>query len=280
MKKKWFGRFVIGLVLMMLITACQETTPRSLVLATTTSTYDSGLLDAILPDFETAYDAEVEVIAVGTGQALALGEAGDVDVLLVHAREREDAFVAEGYGVNRQDVMVNDFVILGPATDPAGIAGLEDVTAALQEIAGSQSIFVSRGDDSGTHFREQALWAATGIEPAGEWYLSVGQGMGGTLTVADQEQAYTLSDRGTYLARWAEGIDLVVLVEGDERLLNPYGVIAVNPERHPSVDAELANAFITWLTSPSTQAVINNFTVGGEQLFFAPVDAYASDPPE
>jgi tungstate transport system substrate-binding protein len=280
MKRKWIGRLLIGLVLLMLITACRESATRPLVLATTTSTYDSGLLDAILPDFESAHNAEVEVIAVGTGQALALGEAGDVDVILFHAREREDAFVAEGYGVNRQDVMANDFVIVGPAVDPAGIAGLEDVTAALQQIAGSQSTFVSRGDDSGTHIRELALWAVTGIAPAGDWYLSVGQGMGGTLTVADQEQAYTLSDRGTFLARRAQGIDLVVLVEGDERLVNPYGVIAVNPERHPAVNAELANDFINWLTSPSTQAAINNFTASGEQLFFAPGGAYASDPPE
>lgn len=256
-----------------------------LVLATTTSTDDSGLLKAILPDFEARYGATVEVIAVGTGQAIQLGENGDADVILVHAREREDAFVAEGYGVNRQDVMYNDFVIVGPASDPAGIAGMTDAVAALTKIAESQSTFVSRGDDSGTHTKEQTLWRAsdvplveasslksadtTFIRPAGDWYLSIGQGMGATLTMANEQGAYTLSDRATYLARKLEGLDLEILTEGDSRLFNPYGVIAVNPERYPTVNAAGAAAFIDWLTSLETQQLISQFGVAdfGMPLF-------------
>jgi len=248
-----------------------------LVLATTTSTQDSGLLDVILPDFETRYGAEVEVIAVGTGQAIELGENGDADVILVHARSREDAFVADGYGVNRQDVMYNDFVLVGPAADPAGIKGMTDVAAALNKIAETGSTFISRGDDSGTHTKEQALWQAGGlplieatsikkadktyVRPEGDWYLSIGQGMGATLTMADEQQGYTLSDRATYLARTLEGIDLEIVVEGDSRMFNPYGVIQVNPELHPSVNAAGAEAFIEWLTSVETQQLISQFGI-------------------
>ncbi len=248
-----------------------------LVLATTTSTENSGLLEAILPDFEARYGATVEVIAVGTGQAIQLGENGDADVILVHARSREDAFVEAGFGVNRQDVMYNDFIIVGPAADPAGIRGMTDVVAALTKIAETQSLFISRGDDSGTHTKEQSLWQAsqvplveaasiqsadkTYVRPEGEWYLSVGQGMGATLTVANEQQAYTLSDRATFLARTLEGIDLEILVEGDSRLFNPYGVIAVNPAMHPNVNADGAMAFIEWLTSLETQQLISQFGV-------------------
>ncbi len=248
-----------------------------LVLATTTSTDNSGLLAAILPNFETRYAADVEVIAVGTGQAIQLGENGDADVILVHARSREDAFVEAGYGVNRQDVMYNDFVIVGPATDPAGVAGMTDATAALAKIAEAESTFVSRGDDSGTHIKEQGLWEASGvamieavsiknadktyIRPEGDWYQSVGQGMGATLTMADEQRAYTLSDRATYLARTLEGIDLEILVEGDSRLFNPYGVIQVNPELHPNVNAAGAETFIEWLTSVETQQLIGQFGI-------------------
>jgi len=256
-----------------------------LVLATTTSTDNSGLLAAILPDFETRYAADVEVIAVGTGQAIQLGENGDADVILVHARSREDAFVEDGYGVNRQDVMYNDFIIVGPATDPAGVAGMTDATAALAKIAEAESTFVSRGDDSGTHIKEQGLWEASGIamieatsiknadktyvKPEGDWYQSVGQGMGATLTMADEQQAYTLSDRATYLARTLEGIDLEILVEGDSRLFNPYGVIQVNPELHPNVNAAGAEVFIEWITSVETQQLISQFGVEqfGMRLF-------------
>jgi tungstate transport system substrate-binding protein len=256
-----------------------------LVLATTTSTDNSGLLNEILPDFETRYGADVEVIAVGTGQAIQLGENGDADVILVHARSREDAFVKTGYGVNRQDVMYNDFVIVGPAADPAGIKGMTDVAAGMANIAGTGSTFISRGDDSGTHIKEQGLWQASGVplveaasiksagqtfvKPEGEWYLSVGQGMGATLTVADEQQAYTLSDRATYLARTLEGIDLEILVEGDSRLFNPYGVIAVNPDLHPTVNTVGVQAFIEWLTSIETQQLISQFGVDqfGQPLF-------------
>jgi len=251
-----------------------------LVLATTTSTDNSGLLNAILPDFESRYGAEVEVVAVGTGQAIQLGENGDADVILVHARAREDAFVEAGFGVNRQDVMYNDFVIVGPAADPAGVRGMTDVSAALTQIAESQSPFISRGDDSGTHIKEQGLWEASSAplqsgkeaaatRPEGEWYQLVGQGMGATLTVANEQQAYTLSDRATFLARNLEGIDLEILVEGDSRLFNPYGVIAVNPELHPTVNAEGATAFIDWLASVETQQLISQFGIDefGQPLF-------------
>lgn len=242
--------------------------PAVLRLATTTSTEDSGLLGAILPDFEQKHDAIVEVVAVGTGQALELGEAGDADVVLVHAREQEDAFVAAGHGVDRRDVMYNDFVVVGPQADPAGIADTDDVAAAFQRIAETEAPFVSRGDESGTHTKELALWEAAGITPSGSWYQPVGQGMGETLTIAEEQQGYTLSDRATYIARRGEGLDLVVLSEGDERLHNPYGAIAVNPERHEGVNAELAQAFLDWLTSPGTQDAIEGYQLGGEQLFF------------
>ncbi len=263
-----------------------------LVLATTTSTDNSGLLDAILPDFEARYGADVEVIAVGTGQAIELGENGDADIVLVHARNREDAFVEAGYGVNRQDVMYNDFVILGPASDPAGIKGMTDVAAALTQIAETGSPFISRGDDSGTHIKEQDLWKATSLSlieatslksadktatrPDGDWYQSIGQGMGATLTVANEQQAYTLSDRATYLARTLEGIDLEIMVEGDSRLFNPYGVIAVNPELHPDVNAAGAAAFIEWMTSVETQQLISEFGVAefGMPLFVPDSDAW------
>jgi tungstate transport system substrate-binding protein len=255
-----------------------------LVLATTTSTDDSGLLKVILPDFEARYGATVEVIAVGTGQAIQLGENGDADVILVHARSREDAFMAAGFGVNRQDVMYNDFVVVGPAADPAGIKGVTDVSAALAKIAETQSLFVSRGDDSGTHTKEQSLWQASGVslvevaglndaaktfkKPEGDWYQSVGQGMGATLTMAHEQQAYTLSDRATCLARKLEGLDLDIVVEGDSRMFNPYGVIAVNPEKHPTVNTAGAQAFIEWLTSVPTQQLIGRF---GVDQFGAPL---------
>lgn len=259
--------FLAGLIF---LAACQsQNQPQQLKIATTTSTNDSGLMDYLLPDFEEKFNATVDVIAVGTGQALALGESGDVDAVLVHARPLEDKFVAEGYGINRKDVMHNDFVILGPPADPAGIAGMTDAAEALAKIAAAQAPFVSRGDNSGTHVKEMALWDLAGIEPAGDWYLSVGQGMGATLTVADEQQAYTFSDRGTYLKRLAEGIDLQVMVEGDPLLSNPYGVIMVNPERFPDVNADLAQKFEDWLTSPETQEKIDAYRVNGHQLFFS-----------
>lgn len=243
--------------------------PQVLRLATTTSTDDSGLLNYILPDFESKYNATVEVVAVGTGQALELGANGDADVVLVHARSREDQFVADGNGTARYDVMYNDFVIIGPAADPAGIAGGSDAAAALTAIASSESTFVSRGDDSGTHTKELSVWAAAGIEPAGDWYQSAGQGMGEVITIANEQQAYTLSDRATYLARKLEGLDLEIVVEGDAVLFNPYGVIPVNPEKHEGINAELAMQFVEWLTSVETQELIGTFGVAeyGAPLF-------------
>ncbi|MDM8527304.1 substrate-binding domain-containing protein [Anaerolineales bacterium HSG24] len=275
------GLFLLGLFFFVyFMTVAAPTELGRLRLATTTSTYDSGLLTEILPDFENRYGATVEVIAVGTGQAIQLGEHGDADVILVHARQREDAFVEAGFGINRQDVMYNDFIIIGPADDPAGIHGLTDVSTALAQIAQQQSLFVSRGDDSGTHIKEQGLWQTTqlplitesspkntdknAVKPDGDWYLSAGQGMGAVVSMADEQQAYTLSDRATYLARKATQLDLEIMVEGDSRLFNPYGVITVNPEKHPSVNSVAANTFIDWLTSLETQKLISQF--GREQF--------------
>lgn len=256
---------VLGLLSLTGIQA-QDTEPQRLILATTTSTQDSGLLDYILPDFEAIYHAKVDVIAVGTGQALALGESGDADVLLVHARGREDAFVETGDGLIRYDVMYNDFVVLGPADDPAGVRGMTDAVAAFAQIAASGASFVSRGDDSGTFTKEKAIWEAANLTPEGDWYISAGQGMGAVLTMSDELQAYTLSDRGTYASR-ADSLGLEVLVEGDAILFNPYGVIPVNPEKHPNIDAELGQAFAHWITSLPTQELIASYQVNGLSLF-------------
>lgn len=240
-----------------------------LILATTTSTDDSGLLDFILPDFEAKTGIQVDVVAVGTGQALALGEAGDADVLLVHARAREDAFMEAGHGVRREDVMYNDFVIVGPTEDPADIRGKNRVVRALEEIMNAEAPFVSRGDDSGTHTKERNLWAEAGLEPAGDWYISAGQGMGAVLTMADELQAYTMSDRATYLARTLAGTTLEILVEGDPLLFNPYGVMAVNPDKGDHIQIDLANQFIDWLVSLETQELIGQFGIEefGSPLF-------------
>jgi tungstate transport system substrate-binding protein len=243
--------------------------PAKLTLATTTSTENSGLLTYLLPSFEEAYGVTVEVIAVGTGQALQLGEDGNADVLMVHARAREEAFMDAGHGVRREDLMYNDFVIVGPPDDPAGIQGMQRATRALEEIANSEATFVSRGDDSGTHTKEMAIWQGAGIDPAGDWYISAGQGMGAVLTMADELKGYTLSDRATYLARTLEGTDLIILVEGDPILFNPYGVMAVNPDKNPQINNQLANVFIDWLIAVPTQDKIGEFGVDefGAPLF-------------
>ena len=241
--------------------------PQRLILATTTSTQDSGLLQAILPDFEKQYNARVDVVAVGTGQALKLGEDGNADVLLVHARAQEDAFMAAGHGVRREDVMYNDFIIVGPESNPAKIKGGK-AAEAFQKIAQAKAPFISRGDNSGTHTKEKEAWKAANIQPAGEWYISAGQGMGAVLTMANEKQAYTLSDRATYLARTQEGLKLEILVEGDPLLFNPYGVIAVNPAKGPHIKADLAQAFIDWLISLLTQEKIGKF---GVDKFGAPL---------
>ncbi|MFN2137604.1 MAG: substrate-binding domain-containing protein [Candidatus Promineifilaceae bacterium] len=248
-----------------------------LILATTTSTYDTGLLDAILPDFEQQTGVSIEVIAVGTGQAIALGEQGDADVLLVHARSREDDFMDAGHGTRREDVMYNDFVVIGPPSDPAGIAGMQSAADAFAKIAEAEATFISRGDDSGTHTKEKAVWAEAGIQPAGDWYRSIGQGMGATITMADEEEAYTLSDRGTYLARTLdEGFGLEVLVENDPILFNPYGVITVNPDKNDQINAAAANAFVDWLISVPIQEEISVFGVDkfGSPLFTPDSDAW------
>ncbi len=250
-------------------TSAQPTTSTKLILATTTSTEDSGLLDVILPDFEKEFNATVDVVAVGTGQAIKLGEDGNADVLLVHDRAKEDKFMEAGHGVRREDVMYNDFIIIGPKDDPAGIKGMTDAAAAMKKIADSQATFISRGDESGTHSKEKALWKAAGVEPTGSWYVSAGQGMGAVLTMADERQAYSLSDRATFLARTLEGLDLVILVEGDKALFNPYGVIAVNPNKGSHINATLANSFIDWIISVPVQEKISQFGKDkfGQSLF-------------
>ena len=262
---------IIGVFLlaMLLISACSSPAATSqppaasgekkLILATTTSTQDSGLLDYLLPDFEKEAGVKVDVIAVGTGQALTLGEDGNADVLLVHARAKEDEFMAAGHGVRREEVMYNDFVIVCPESDPAGIKAMPSASVAFTKIADGNVTFISRGDDSGTHTKEMSIWKVAGIEPQGDWYVSAGQGMGEVLTMADEQQACTLSDRATYLARSKEGLKLVVLVEGDKALFNPYGVIAVNPAKNPNIQADLANQFIDWLVSLPVQEKIAEF---------------------
>ena len=248
--------------------------PRPIRLATTTSTENSGLLGYLLPVFEKQYGAPVRVISVGTGQALKLGERGDVDVVLVHARADEDKFVAAHFGVNRRDVMYNDFILVGPQEDPAGIRGFKSVGEALKKIHEKNVKFISRGDESGTHIMERYLWREEGIVPGGVNYLSAGQGMGAVLTMAASLGAYTLSDRGTFVA-YKSRIALDILVAGDPRLANPYGIIAVNPKRHPDINADGANALIEWITSAEGRERINGFRANGEQLFFSGVPATA-----
>ncbi|MBN2657615.1 MAG: substrate-binding domain-containing protein [Spirochaetales bacterium] len=245
----------------------KESEPVHIKMATTTSTENSGLLAELLPAFLEEKNIQIDVIAVGTGKAITHGENGDVDLILVHAPAKEDAFVADGFGVNRRDVMHNDFVIIGPADDPAGIAGMTDAAAALSKISAASAPFLSRGDESGTHVKEKDLWKDAGISPAGIWYKETGQGMGTVLTMVGEIQGYTLTDRGTWLAM-KDNLDLKILVEGDGRLFNPYGIIAVNPELHSHVNYDGAMAFIDYITSVEGQDIIRNFKKGGEQLFF------------
>jgi tungstate transport system substrate-binding protein len=217
---------------------------------------------------------------VGTGQAIALGKSGDADVLLVHDRPSEDAFVASGDGAARYDVMYNDFVIVGPPGDPAGIKGLKDAVSAFKAIAAKQSTFISRGDKSGTNSKELALWKAAGITPSGSWYVSAGQGMGEVLTMTEEQQAYTLSDRATYLKRQSTGLKLDVLVEGDKLLFNPYGVLLVNPTKHPGVNADLAQKFVDWIISLDTQTLIASYKINGQQLFTPDSTAWLAAHPQ
>lgn len=242
---------------------------RFITLASTTSTENSGLFAEILPRFQAKTGIQVRVVAVGTGQALRLARRGDADVLLVHDRASEDRFVAEGWGVERFDVMYNDFVVVGPAGDPVGIRGMGKAPAALAKIAADGAPFVSRGDDSGTHKAELRLWATSGVDPApasGTWYRESGTGMGTTLNIAAGMDAYTLADRGTWLS-FRNRRDLVILVEGDPPLFNPYGAILVNPERHPQVKAADGQALLAWLVSDEGQSAIAGFRLGGQVLF-------------
>ena len=256
-------------LLALLAPGVQAANGKFITVASTTSTRDSGLFDTILPMFTKKTGLEVRVVAVGTGQAIKIAKNGDADVLFVHHRKSEDAFVAEGFGVKRYDVMYNDFVVVGPKSDPAGIKGEKDVTTAFSKIASSAAPFLSRGDDSGTNKKERGLWKAAGIDTgksSGTWYRETGSGMGATLNTASGMNGYSMSDRGTWLAFQNRG-DLTVLVEGDQRLLNPYGVILVDEKRHPHVKSADGQMFIDWLISKEGQDAIAAFKINGEQLF-------------
>lgn len=251
----------------------------NLRLATTTSTADSGLLDAILPDFEKKFNCHVDVVAVGTGQAIEIGSKGDADVLLVHARKQEDQFVKDGHAKERFDVMYNDFIVVGPKADPAKIAGGANAVDAFKRIASTQSPFASRGDKSGTNTKELSIWASAGITPTKElaWYNALGQGMGETLLASNEKGMYTLTDRGTYLATQSKLPNLIVVLGGntlrenkDKTLLNPYGVMAVNPDKHPGVQFDMAMNFVHWILSPDTQQLIGAYGKDkfGQSLFY------------
>lgn len=266
MRKDVIFKAVFLFAVSMILISSIYASPIHLKLATTTSTENSGLLEVLLPPFEEKFRIKVDVIAVGTGKALALGENGDVDVVLVHARAAEDKFIGEGYGVNRRDVMFNDFIILGPFNDPAEIRGESNVTLSLKKIADRKAYFISRGDDSGTHKKEKILWQNAKISPEGKWYMEIGQGMGATLQFANEKQAYVLCDRGTFLA-YKNKIDLIILSEGDAQLFNPYGIMAVNPARYPQVKYIETMQLIAWVTSVEGQKIIGEYKKEGEILF-------------
>jgi tungstate transport system substrate-binding protein len=253
---------------------------KSIVLSSTTSTQDSGLFGDILPLFKAKTGIDVKVVSQGTGQALDTGKRGDADVVFVHAKPLEEKFIADGFGVKRFPVMYNDFVLIGPKSDPAGIKNTKDIAKALEAIKAKGAPFISRGDRSGTHVAELNLWKAAGIDIAkekadknlGPWYREIGQGMGAALNTASASNAYVLADRGTWLAFKNRG-DLDILVAGDKRMFNQYGVILVNPAKHPHVKKEMGQAFVDWLVSPEGQKAIAGFKIGGEQLFFPNADA-------
>lgn len=264
---------VVFILLGSLILFFEPSHKERLILATTTSTYDSGLLDALVPAFERKHllQVEVQIVSVGTGQGLAMGRSGDCDVLLVHARASEDQFSADGYGVLRCCVMYNDFVVIGPTADPADIGSAINAIDAFKKISATgekeEAIFVSRGDNSGTNKKERAIWSSAGIDPTGKsWYKEVGTGMGNTLTITSEMQAYTLADRGTWISK-RDTLSLEILSEGDAILLNPYGVVAINPEKYPNVNFKMAKAFIYFLISPEGQKIVSEFRKDGEALF-------------
>jgi tungstate transport system substrate-binding protein len=269
-----FKRILIGIFAGLFVATGAPTAAlaqeRTITVASTTSTEQSGLFGFLLPKFTAATGIGVKVVAVGTGQALDIGRRGDADVVFVHDKVAEEKFLAEGFGVKRQGVMYNDFVVIGPKADPAKIAGNKDVSDALRTIAAAKAPFISRGDRSGTHEAELRLWKAAGVDLAavkGDWYREIGQGMGPALNMASSSNAYVLSDRGTWLNFKNRG-DLAILTEGDQKLFNQYGVMLVNPAKHSAVKAKDGQAFVDWLVSADGQKVIGDYKVGGERLFF------------
>ena len=300
MRGRWIW-FVAGVLISGIFATSVSGAEKIVKMSTTTSTENSGLLDLLLPQFTRDTGIQVKVVAKGTGAAIRDGMDGNVDVIFVHAKAREEKFVADGYGAYRLGVMHNDFVIIGPAADPAGISGERDATVALTKIAMTKGTFISRGDDSGTHTKEQELWKATSVplkterteivkkgqkktvsflhpEGLGTWYLSIGQGMGKTLTYAEEKQAYTMTDRGTYLKYKLgrkQGLDLEILCQGDERLFNPYGIIPINPKMYPHVKFDWADTLAKWLVSPKAQALIAEYRIQGQQAFFPDAVKYA-----
>ena len=263
-------RFLIVLIAALALAAPAVAQEKSIVVASTTSTQDSGLFGYLLPLFKASSGIDVKVVALGTGQALDTARRGDADVVFVHARSEEKKFLDEGFGVKRYPVMYNDFVLIGPKNDPAGIKGSKDIVAALKTLKDRNMTFISRGDRSGTHIAEINLWKLAGIDIAvekGPWYKAIGQGMGAALNTASAADAYVLADRGTWLSFKNKG-DLVIAVEGDKRLFNQYGVMLVNPAKHPNVKRELGQQFIDWLISPEGQRDIAGYKINGEQLFY------------
>ncbi|MEM8554765.1 MAG: substrate-binding domain-containing protein [Pseudomonadota bacterium] len=262
--------FATAITLAALAHSAMATADDTILIQSTTSTQNSGLYDHLLPIFEEDTGITARVVAVGTGQAIRNAQNGDGDVLFVHAKSSEEQFVADGYGVARYDVMYNDFVLIGPAADPAGVSGMEDVSAALQTIADAGAVFASRGDDSGTHKAELRLWASTDVDvtgASGAWYRETGSGMGATLNTATAMGAYALTDRATWISFGNKG-DQTIVVEGDPKLFNQYGVILVNPERHAQVNATAGQQFIDWILSEPGQSAIADFSVDGQQLFY------------
>lgn len=276
-----FTRLVVAFATGALAAGAAANESSAITVASTTSTQNSGLFDWLLPKFTEATGIEVQVVAVGTGQAIRIATNGDADLLLVHHEASERKFVADGLGLARHPVMHNDFVLVGPEADPAGIRGMTDVEAALRRIGETEAVFVSRGDDSGTHKKEQELWSASGFDPrpaSGTWYREAGTGMGATLNTASAMGGYTLSDRATWVSFGNKG-DFEILLEGDPPLHNPYAAIVVNPEKHPHVRVDEAQAFVDWLTSPRGQAAIAAYRVDGQQLFFPDVAPGGNSPP-